>query len=106
MKRDIGQEILEGIQAIKKGQGKKTKIEIPSDIARIRKDLHLSQGAFASLMGVSVRTLQEWEQGRRHPSGPAYSLLRIAKRHPDAFVDLSDLKSNNKKSKNSMELPV
>jgi putative transcriptional regulator len=88
MKRDIGQEILQGIQAIKKGDGKRTTIEYPKDIVNIRKELHLSQGMFASLMGVSVRTLQEWEQGRRHPSGPAYALLRIAKKHPRAFVDL------------------
>lgn len=46
----------------------------------------LSQAAFAKLLGVSVRTLQEWEQGRRAPSGAAATLLRIAERHPDALL--------------------
>ena len=54
----------------------------------IRDELHLSQLAFSSLMGISVRTLQEWEQGRRKPRGSAISLLRIAHKHPEAFIDL------------------
>ncbi|MBI1954018.1 MAG: type II toxin-antitoxin system MqsA family antitoxin [Proteobacteria bacterium] len=87
-KRDIGQEILESIQSIKKGYGLKRTFEIPQDVCKVRKQLELSQSSFAALMGVSVRTLQEWEQGRRHPSGPALSLLRIAQKHPEAFVDL------------------
>ncbi len=87
-KRDIGQEILEGIRDIKAGKGRRTRIAVPSDIRRVRKKLHLSQSAFSSLMGVSLRTLQEWEQGRRHPSGPACSLLRIASKHPEAFIDI------------------
>lgn len=85
-KRDIGKEILEGIQAIKKGKGNKYEVKTPSDVYLIRKKLDLSQVAFASLMGVSSRTLQEWEQGRRKPSGPACALLRIAKDCPEAFV--------------------
>lgn len=85
-KRDIGQELLEGIQAIQKGKGKKFILEIPEDIKKIREKLHLSQMALSSLMGVSVRTLQEWEQGRRKPTGPAYALLRIARDHPEAFI--------------------
>lgn len=88
MKRDIGKEILDGIRAIKSGQGRKTRVKIPEDIAKIRKALHLSQSGFAALMGVSERTLQEWEQGRRTPAGPATSLLRIAEKHPEAFLDI------------------
>lgn len=49
----------------------------------------LSQAAFAKLLGVSVRTLQEWEQGRRAPSGAAATLLKIAARHPDALMELA-----------------
>ena len=49
----------------------------------------LSQAAFAKLLGVSVRTLQEWEQGRRVPSGAAATLLRIAARHPAALLELA-----------------
>ncbi|HUX78686.1 MAG TPA: helix-turn-helix domain-containing protein [Alphaproteobacteria bacterium] len=62
-------------------------IERPNVVA-IRKELHLSQSTFATYMGISLRTLQEWEQGRRKPSGPATVLLRIAQKHPEAFVDL------------------
>jgi putative transcriptional regulator len=87
-KRDLGQELISAIQAIKESKGKSMSLEVPQDIAKIRSHLHLSQSAFASFMGVSVRTLQQWEQGRRHPSGPAISLLRIAERHPEAFLDV------------------
>lgn len=48
-----------------------------------------SQAAFAGLMGVSVRTVQDWEQGRRKPSGPAQALLRIAEQRPDVFTQIA-----------------
>lgn len=54
----------------------------------IREKLQLSQSAFADLLGVSIRTLQGWEQGRREPQGPAIALLRIADQHPEVFLDL------------------
>lgn len=73
-KRDVGQEILEGVKAIKEGKGRRFKVELPSDVKMIREHLLLSQSAFAALMGVSIKTLQEWEQGRRKPSGPASAL--------------------------------
>jgi len=87
MKRDIGNEILEGIDSIRKGKGKRYRLELPN-IEKIRHELHLSQSAFAGFMGISLRTLQEWEQGRRKPSGPAIMLLKIAEKHPEAFIDL------------------
>jgi len=86
MKRDIGQELLDGIEAIKKGKGKRTTVFMPSNVKSIREKMDLSQSAFAGLLGVSVRTLQEWEQGRRTPKGPAQALLRVAKRHPEALL--------------------
>jgi putative transcriptional regulator len=86
MKRNIGRELLEGIQAIKNGQGKKISVDLPSDVKKIRRKIGLSQSAFAGLLGVSVRTLQEWEQGRRTPKGPAQALLRVADRHPEALL--------------------
>jgi len=84
--RNFGLEILEGIQEIKdykagKVELKTRKLSSPSDPKEIRDQLGLSQEAFAGLMGVSLRTIQEWEQGRRTPSGPAKSLLRIAEQH-------------------------
>ena len=92
--RDIGQEILEGLQEIKDfKQGKVAlrtrELKEPSTAKKIREILKLSQATFASLMGVSVRTVQDWEQGRRAPRGPAKSLLRIAEQNPEIFLSLS-----------------
>ncbi len=88
MKRDIGKELLSGIAAIKagKGKGRRTNIALPPDVKSIREKMDLSQSAFAGLLGVSVRTLQEWEQGRRKPKGPAQALLRVVDRHPEALM--------------------
>ena len=93
-KRDIGQEILEGIQDIKAHKaGKKIlrthSLKEPAPPQIIRAKLKLSQSAFAGLMGVSLRTVQDWEQGRRKPSGPAAALLRIAEQKPEVFTQLS-----------------
>ncbi|NUM47389.1 MAG: helix-turn-helix domain-containing protein [Anaerolineales bacterium] len=92
--RDIGQEILEGIREIKAYKaGEKTlktrTLKEPAPVQVIRTRLNLSQAAFAGLMGVSVRTVQDWEQGRRKPSGPAAALLRIAEQRPEIFSQLS-----------------
>jgi putative transcriptional regulator len=91
--RDIGFEILEGIREIKvfkAGQGvlKTRELKEPASPQDIRRQLGLSQSAFAGLMGVSLRTIQDWEQGRREPSGPAKSLLRIAEQHPEVLLEL------------------
>ena len=59
-----------------------------ADVAAIRQTYGLSQAKFASLMGISVRTLQNWEQGRRIPRGPARVLLRVVALHPDAVLDV------------------
>jgi putative transcriptional regulator len=57
------------------------------DVAAIRKEYGLSQTKFAALLGIRLRTLQNWEQGRRQPQGPAKVLLRVAARHPRAVLD-------------------
>ncbi len=85
-KRDIGQELLDGVRAIKAGKGKRRVVELSQDVQEIRERLGLSQSAFAALLGVSTRTLQDWEQGRRQPTGAARSLLRVADRHPEALL--------------------
>ncbi len=92
--RNIGDEILEGIREIEayqagKGTLRTHKLKRPASPRRIRANLKLSQSAFAGLMGVSLRTVQDWEQGRRKPSGPAEALLRIAEQHPEVFAQLS-----------------
>lgn len=86
-KRDIGREILEGIRELKRGEHGRV-ITVPS-VASIRKRTGLSQARFAELLGVSVRTLQEWEQGRRAPSGAARTLLRIAAKNPEALIEVA-----------------
>jgi putative transcriptional regulator len=58
------------------------------DIKRIREGYELSQSQFASLLGISISTLQNWEQGRRSPEGPARVLLQVAAKHPDAVWDV------------------
>ena len=83
-RRNIGHEILQGIRQLKRGQVGRVSSLPP--IADIRAKTGLSQSAFAQLLGVSVRTLQEWEQGRRAPSGPARTLLSIAYRNPKALL--------------------
>jgi putative transcriptional regulator len=93
-KRDIGQEILEGIREVRAHKaGEKAlrthALRKPAPPKMIRANLKLSQSAFAGLMGVSVRTVQDWEQGRRKPSGPAVALLRIAEQKPEVFAQLS-----------------
>ena len=86
-KRNIGLEILEGIRELKRGEhGRVT--TIPS-VASIREKTGLPQSRFAQLLGVSVRTLQEWEQGRRAPSGAARTLLMIAEKNPKALREVA-----------------
>ena len=84
-KRNLGAEILQGIRQIK--SGKSGRVSTLPSVSGIRERIGLSQSQFAELMGVSVRTLQDWEQGRRNPSGPARTLLMVAERNPKALLD-------------------
>lgn len=59
----------------------------PLDIKAIRQQLNKSQSEFALMIGVSVTTLQNWEQGRRHPEGPARALLMVASKNPEAVQE-------------------
>lgn len=85
--RNVGAEILEGLREIKRGELGRV-INVP-DIAQTRKKTGLSQAGFAELLGVSVRTLQDWEQGRRAPSGAARTLLMIAAKNPQALLGVA-----------------
>ena len=86
-KRNIGLEILEGLREIKRGEYGRV-ITIPN-VAGIREKTGLSQARFAQLLGVSVRTLQDWEQGRREPSGAAKTLVKVARLHPEVLRELA-----------------
>lgn len=83
--RDIGAEILQSIKDMKAGKGK---VVVPAAV-EAREATGLSQSQFASLLGVSVRTLQGWEQGRKQPSGAARTLLAIARTNPKAVLAVS-----------------
>ena len=85
--RDIGAEILEGFREIKSGEIGRV-INVP-DVGETRARTGLSQARFAQLLGVSVRTLQDWEQGRRAPSGAARTLLLIAAKNPKALLEVA-----------------
>jgi putative transcriptional regulator len=83
-RRNIGDEILEGLRELKRGEHRRI-INVP-DVASVRRRTGLSQARFAELLGVSVRTLQDWEQGRRAPSGAARTLLAIADKDPKILL--------------------
>jgi putative transcriptional regulator len=74
---------------IKAGRKKPSRVrEIkPPEIKTVRKRLGVSQAEFALMIGVSTRTLQNWEQGRRTPEGPARALLRVAAKNPEAVLE-------------------
>jgi putative transcriptional regulator len=81
-KRDLAAELLQSIRQMKAG---KTHVVL-SPATEARQKTGLSQSQFASLLGVSVRTLQGWEQGRKQPSGAARTLLTIARTNPKALL--------------------
>ncbi len=93
-KRDFEAELQESIEALRahdRGENNlrtRTLERSISSVATIRKRLNVSQQAFAGLLGVSVRTIQDWAQGRRQPSGPAKALLRIVDQNPEALLNL------------------
>jgi putative transcriptional regulator len=87
-KRNIADELLQAVLDIKAGRvGRVSTVEV-SPLASARLKLGLSQSEFAKMLGVSLRTLQEWEQGRRQPSGAAKSLITIAIKKPEVIKEL------------------
>jgi putative transcriptional regulator len=80
-------DLLRSVKEMKAGKAASTsKVKVPP-VVSARHASGLSQAQFASVLGISVRTLQKWEQGEREPSGAAKSLIRIAQRHPEVFAD-------------------
>lgn len=93
--RDLDAELRESARALRAGKLGRVTVAlgdgriVESSVGRIRISAGLSQAKFASLLGVSVRTLQQWEQGRREPTGAARTLLRVAERHPRVLQELA-----------------
>ena len=95
MKDELFQELLESVKqgaAIMKGTMQPSRsFEFPeTEVRSIRQQFGLSQDKFAHLVGISVGTLRNWEQGRRKPEGPARVLLTIAAKHPEVLLDLDN----------------
>ena len=94
MKKELFEELLESVKqarAIEKGELKPARvfrINPKTDIVKVRGKLGLSQSRFAAILGISSGTLQNWEQGRRSPTGPAKVLLKIASRHPEILLEI------------------
>lgn len=93
MKADLFEELIASVQEgaeLLKGTRKPSRAfkVAPMNIRRLRAQYNLTQDKFAALMGISVNTLRNWEQGRRSPEGPARILLQVAARHPEAIWDV------------------
>jgi len=93
MKDELFAELLESVReggAIMRGEvePKRSFKSVDPDVVAIRRKYQLSQAKFAALLGISVATLRNWEQGRRKPEGAAKVLLRVADRHPEAILDV------------------
>jgi len=91
MKKELFEELVSSIKEagrIHRGEAKpsRTFVFAPQDVRRIRQKLHKSQSEFALMIGVSISTLQNWEQGRRQPVGPARALLLVASKAPEVVA--------------------
>ncbi|HTB82856.1 MAG TPA: NadS family protein [Candidatus Sulfotelmatobacter sp.] len=95
MKKELFDELLASVKqakAIKRGEmkpGRVYRVDAPTSVVQVRGKLGLSQSKFATLLGISQDTLQNWEQGRRAPTGPAKVLLKIATKHPEVLLEVA-----------------
>ncbi len=95
MKKELFEELKQSLREanlIKRGQlkpGRVFRANPESNIVRVRSKLGLSQSRFAAILGISPDTLQNWEQGRRTPTGPAKVLIRIAAKHPEVLLEVA-----------------
>ena len=94
MKNELFEQLTQSLREagkIRRGEMKSSrvfKIDPKNDIVKVRGKLGLSQSKFAAILGISVDTLQNWEQGRREPTGAARVLLRIAAKHPRLLLEV------------------
>lgn len=92
MNKEAFQELLTSVRqagAIRRGTMKASRMTVfhPADVKAVRAKLGVSQREFAFMIGVSLATLRNWEQGRRTPEGPALALLRVAEKNPEAVAE-------------------
>ena len=81
----LGLKLIQSVREMKAGKFARVTQVVINEVVEARQSTGMSQAEFASALHISKRTLQEWEQGRRSPSGAAQALVRIAKRHPDVL---------------------
>ena len=111
MKDELFNELLESVReggSILRGEKRPARtfsMEKP-DVQQIRANYHLSQSEFATLLGISRATLQNWEQGRRIPQGPARVLLQVASKHPDAVWDVVHPKKSQPANKRAVRKTI
>lgn len=79
---ELGLKLLASVKQMKAGMAARTTQVELNEVTEVRQQTGLTQAQFAQALCISKRTLQEWEQGRRSPSGAAQALIRIARRHP------------------------
>lgn len=84
---ELGLKLLQSVREMKAGKAARATRVAPNEVAAARMKTGLSQVQFAKALHISPRTLQEWEQGRRHPSGAAQALIQIAFRHPEVIAE-------------------
>jgi putative transcriptional regulator len=97
MRKELFAELVESVKQMKEIRAGRrrpsrvtpgTEVVRAVEVARLRRQFGLSQAKFAALLGISTGTLQNWEQGRRAPEGPAQVLLRVAATHPEALLSV------------------
>jgi len=84
---ELGEKLLRSVGEMKAGKAARATLVAPNEVAAARLKTGLSQSQFAQALHISARTLQEWEQGRRQPSGAAQALIQIAFKHPEVIAE-------------------
>lgn len=85
---ELGQKLLQSVREMKAGQMARVTVRTRNEVLEARHKTGLSQSQFSEALKISPRTLQEWEQGRRQPSGPAQALIEIALRRPEVITEV------------------
>ena len=107
MRRELFDQLVASVKemkAVERGELKPARVTrsedlLATDVRALRAHFDLSQAKFAALLGISVDTLQNWEQGRRAPEGPARVLLRVAAKHPEALLSIAEPKTRRRGKK-------